>query len=145
LSVIRSIFAIAAGFFATAVLSLGGDLTLRAAMPQAFDVHGQAGSPNVLLLILLYVGIFGAAGGYITAHFAPRRPVAHALILGTVSLVISAIVTISAWGAAPAWYHLAALLLIVPVAFAGGKLREVRLRKSAMSSANAQPSVRRQG
>jgi len=123
---VRSILAVGAGFFATAVLSLGGDLAFRALSPQAFDASGRAHDAHVLLIVLAYVAIFSFVGGYITGWLAQRRPVAHALVLGIVELAISAAAAIAAWDTAPAWYHVTALLLLVPVTVLGARVREMQ-------------------
>jgi peptidoglycan/LPS O-acetylase OafA/YrhL len=118
--------AVAAGFFTTAVLSLGGDLAFRAMSPAAFAANGQARDIGVLIFVLAYTAAFGIAGGYVAARFADRRPVAHALALGIVALIISTVITIFAWSTRPAWYHIMALLLVLPAALLGGKLRELQ-------------------
>jgi FtsH-binding integral membrane protein len=94
--------------------------------PTAFAANGQAHSMGVLMFVLAYTAVFGITGGYVTARFADRRPVAHAMALGVVALTISIIITIFAWSSRPAWYHIVALLLIVPAAALGGKLRELQ-------------------
>lgn len=118
---VRSVLAVAAGFFATAVLSLAADLVFRAVAPQAFG--GGARSSGVLLAILAYTGIFGATGGYITARIAIQRPLAHALALGVIALLVNGAVAVAARGTVPVWYQVATLLIIIPAALLGGALR----------------------
>jgi len=125
--VVRSIVAVGAGFFATAVLSLGGDLLLRFARPEAFDAEGRPQGNGVLLVVLLYVALFGTLGGYITARLAQRRFMAHALVLGLISLALTLVGTALAWSAAPAWYHVCAVLLVVPAALLGAKIHQLRV------------------
>ena len=121
---VRSVLAVGAGFFSTAVLSLGGDLFLRATMPESFDVTGRVQSGTVLLFMLAYVAGFGLLGGYIAARLAQRRPYTHALVLGLICLAITLAGAILAWDTAPAWYHMASSLLVVPVALLGAMLRQ---------------------
>ena len=123
-SAVRSIFAVAAGFFAAAILSLCGDVALRAAAPRAFDAAGQGNASWVLLLMLAYSALFTFAGAYLAARIAIRKPVVHALAAGGVVLLVSVASTVVAWSTAPAWFHITALVLIMPAAFLAGTLRE---------------------
>lgn len=125
---VRSIFAVAAGFFTTAILSLGGDIVFRNVAPTAFDTNGRPTSAGGLMVMLAYTALFGFVGGYVTARIAIRRPMAHALAVGCLALVFGIATAIIAWSTAPAWYHLTTLVLTVPVAVAGGKLREWQSR-----------------
>jgi len=124
---VRSVFAVAAGFFASAVLSTAGDLVLRAARPQVFDPHGRTQDPATLLVMLGYLALFSVAGGYIAATIAERRPMAHALVVGLISFGGNVIVSFATWNAAPAWYHTTVLLAVVPMALLGGSLRQLQV------------------
>lgn len=76
----------------------------------------------------IYRTILSIVGCYITGILAPSRPLLHAMILGSIGLVLStvaAIVTIPLdWG--PAWYPIALVALTLPCAWIGGKLAERR-------------------
>jgi hypothetical protein len=130
-AIVRSIVAVGAGFFATSMLSLGGDAAFRAVAPQAFDAHGYAREGGNLLVVLAYVGVFECAGGYITARLAIRQPLGHAFVLGVVVLVPSLVVSVLTWNTTPKWYQIAALALIVPMSLLGGKLRELQVSRGA--------------
>jgi hypothetical protein len=124
--VLRSAFAIVAGFFVTVTLSLGADALVRTVWP-AFNAPPSATTPAFLLVALVYTAGFATLGSYVAAASAPKRPLLHALILGAVALAINAAVTVTSWAAAPAWYHLTALVMVLPCAWIGGKLREQQL------------------
>jgi len=128
---VRSAAAILIGFLFIGALSFGADAVLRTLAPTAFDPSGRVESPTILLVTLTYVGIFAVAGCYLTARLAPNRPMLHALILGGLGLLFNIAGTIALWDTAPAWYHLAALLLVMPFAWAGGKIRERDLEASS--------------
>ncbi|MBX5461039.1 MAG: hypothetical protein IRZ28_08115 [Steroidobacteraceae bacterium] len=128
---LRSLIAVGAGFFATAVLSLGGDLTFSHLAPHAFDGNGRPSTDEAYAIIAAYTALFGFAGGYIAARIASRRHVAHAVASGLLTLAISGVVAFFMWDATPAWYNVTNLLLILPVAFLGGKLRELQLARNA--------------
>ena len=125
----RTVLAVAAGFVLIAALSFGTDAMVRAAWPGAFDAAGATTSVPMLLLSLAYVGVFATAGCYLTAALAPGRPMRHALILGALGLAFNVAGAAARWDTAPAWYHAAALALVLPYAWLGGRLRERELAR----------------
>jgi hypothetical protein len=94
--------------------------------PASFNAEGQAVSDGPLFVIMGYEVLFAAVAGYVTARLAIRKPIAHALIMGAVVLVGRIPTAILAWNAAPAWFHLGVLLLIVPAALVGAKIGAMR-------------------
>lgn len=127
----RSIFAVITGFLAIGALSFGSDALLKRMMPASFDAAGRTDSVPVLLLIMAYVAVFAIAGCYLTARLAPNRPMRHALILGALGLVFNIVGSISLWDTAPAWFHIVSLVMVMPYAWIGGKLRENQLGAGA--------------
>ena len=125
----RSIGAIVLGFVLIGLLSVGADAVLRAAAPGAFDATGRVDSVPVLLLMLGYVAVFAIAGCYVTARMAPAHPMRHALILGALGLAFNVAGSIALWDTAPVWYHVVALALVMPLAWTGGRLREIELSR----------------
>ena len=70
-----------------------------------------------------YGAAFAAAGGYLAARLAPRRPLAHAAILAAL-LAAGALAAIAAERSAGSiWSQLLVLLLMAPAALGGGYLR----------------------
>lgn len=125
----RSIAAVLVGFFFIGGLSFGADAVLRAALPGAFDAAGRAESVAVLLLVQAYVAVAAIAGCWLTARLAPSAPMRHALILGGLGLAFNVAGSIAMWDTAPAWYHVVAIALVMPYAWAGGRLRELQLER----------------
>ena len=123
---VRSLVAVGAGFFAIAMLSLGGDSLFRSLAPQSFDAKGYAHGEQNLLIVLAYLSVFEVAGGYIAGRIAVRKPVMHAVILGLLVFTLSAVVSALTWDAATMWYEISALLVIVPMCFLGGLLCRLR-------------------
>jgi hypothetical protein len=121
---LRSVVAIVVGFVVIAALSLGTDLALKSAMPQWFGPNGSVTDPAVLLLVMGYVAVYAVFGCWLAGRLAPDRPMRHALILGFLGLLFNVAGTIAMWGTAPAWYHVASLLLVMPYAWLGGRLAE---------------------
>jgi hypothetical protein len=126
MSALRSVVAVGAGFFATSVLALGGDYALRAAMPEEFAADGSVKGSTVLGVTLIYTAVFGAVGGYVAAWIGQVRPMMHAGIVGAIVLALSAMAAAFLWETVPPWYHIATLVMALPVALIGGKLREMR-------------------
>ena len=118
---IRSILAVVAGFVAIAVLSLGADVVLRTLLSRRFSPDGGTSDPAVLLIVLFYSAALGVLGCYLAARLAPRKPMTHAMVLGFIGLLLSIMATVANWKTAPAWYHVIALLLILPAAWVGGE------------------------
>jgi peptidoglycan/LPS O-acetylase OafA/YrhL len=83
-------------------------------------------SNPLFVLAAAYRVVYAVAGGYVAARVAPRRPMAHALALGVVGLVVSAAGAAATWNEGPAfgprWYPLALVATALPCAWAGGRL-----------------------
>jgi hypothetical protein len=127
----RSIGAVLAGMFAGIILSLATDELLHLA--RVFPPWGASmvGFDGPLLLATIYRTIYSIASSYITARLAPNRPMLHALVGGVVGLVASIFGAVVTWNKGPAfgphWYPLALVVLALPSAWAGGKLRVAQL------------------
>jgi hypothetical protein len=128
----RSIGALLAGMLVGIVLTIGTDIVLH--VTGVFPPWGQSmvGFDGALLLATAYRTVFGVVGSYIIARLAPSRPMQHALVGGVVGLVVSIVGAAVTWNKGPAfgphWYPLALIVLAMPQAWAGGKLRVVQLR-----------------
>lgn len=126
----RSMVALLAGMFAGIILSVGTDLVLHLA--GIFPALGERLSDPLLLLATVYRTVYGVASSYITARLAPDRPMMHALVLGMLGLVVSIVGAVATWNKGPAfgphWYPLVLIVLAIPTAWLGGKLRESQLR-----------------
>ncbi len=113
------------------VLTVATDVALHAA--RVFPPWGasMAGYNGALLLATIYRTIYGVLGTYITACLAPNRPMQHALAGGFIGLVVSIVGAAVTWNRGPAfgphWYPLALIVLAMPMAWVGGKLRVVQL------------------
>lgn len=120
----RSIMAVVAGFVVIAMLAFGADALLRRVTPGSFGPGGEVESVSILLIMMTYVAIFAISGCYLAARLAPSRPMRHALILGVLGLVFNGIASSQMWNTAPAWYHILSLVLVMPYAWVGGRIRE---------------------
>jgi hypothetical protein len=123
----RSIWAVVAGFLFTAVLSIGADAIVRWMAPSLFSPTGATSNVAILALTTVFVAVFAIVGCYITARLAPSHPMRHALILGCLALAISLILSGKTWPMTPPWFNILNLVVIVPYAWLGGRLREREL------------------
>jgi hypothetical protein len=133
----RTIGALLAGIFAGIALSLGTDVLLHAT--RVFPPWGASlvGYDGALLLATFYRSIYGVAGSYISARLAPNRPMLHAMVLGILGFAVSILGAVATWNKGPAfgshWYPIALIVLALPTAWVGGKIRLAQLgRPSAV-------------
>lgn len=124
---LRSIVAVVTGFVLIAVLALGTNLLLARVAPEWYPSSGIVTHTGALVLALAYVAVYATAGSYLTARMAPSRPMLHALVLGVLGLLFNVAGAVATWGQVPAWYAVAGLLLTMPYAWLGGRLRERQL------------------
>jgi len=127
----RSFLAVLAGIVLGIVLSLGTDLLLHAV--GLWPALGQPMSGPMLLLATLYRTLYGVLSSYVTARLAPHSPMIHSLVLGTLGFVVNIVGAATTWNKVPSlgphWYPVALVVLALPTAWLGGKLREDQLVK----------------
>ena len=125
----RSIAAIVAGMLAIVILSLSTDSALSAA--RIYPSLGKPMSDPLLGLATIYRTAYAVAGSYIAARLAPNRPMAQALYprcaranrehRGAAAMRNADSVI------GHRWYPVALVVLALPPAWAGGRLREKQL------------------
>jgi hypothetical protein len=129
----RSILAVLAGIIVGVILSLVTDEVLHAI--GVFPPWDQPPGDGPLLLATAYRTVYGILGSYVIARLAPDRAMQHALAGGVVGLIVSTAGAVVTWNKGPAfgphWYPLALIVLSIPTAWMGGRLREVQLRERA--------------
>lgn len=122
----RSIAAVIAGIVFGIVITIGTDLAMHALgyLPPL----GERTSDGSLAVATVYRTVYGVLGAYITARLAPSRPMLHAMVLGTLGLVVTIIGAAVTWNKGPAfgphWYPVSLIVLALPTAWAGGRWRE---------------------
>ena len=114
---IRSVAAVLTGI---ATLSITSFAIEAATKPQQETVASTA-------FMFLYSTLCVAGGGYVTAWLARRAKVRHALFMGGIqaALVIPAMMAFP--DEAPLWRWLIGMILIVPAAWLGARLRVKQL------------------
>jgi hypothetical protein len=137
----RSSGAILAGFVAVFVLSLGTDQLFH-----ALAVYPPWGEPmtdtGLLLLALAYRIVYGIVGGYLVARLAPRNPMRHALIMGSIGFALSIAGGIAMWDMGAHWYPIALALSSLPCAWYGAALHLKRGDGLVVSARNGQSRIR---
>jgi hypothetical protein len=120
----RSIAALFVGFVAVVVLSIGTDLVLHRS--GIFPPPGEPMSNALFALATAYRTVYAILGSYITARFAPNRPMGHALLGGLVGLILSTVGAVATWNRGPEfgphWYPISLMVTALPCAWVGGKL-----------------------
>ena len=90
---------------------------------------------NLFLLATAYRIVIAVAGCYLTARLAPDRPMAHALAVGAIGVLLSTVGAAVTWNAGPEfgpkWYPIALIVTSLPCAWLGGRLRTWQLHPDA--------------
>lgn len=122
---LRSVGAVAAGLVAIFAVTIATDLVMHATgvFP---PVGAPAMSDALFLLAFAYRVVYDVAGCYLTARLAPDRPMRHALVLGSIGLVLSIAGAVAMWNAGPAWYSLGLAASSLPCAWLGARLHRRR-------------------
>ena len=135
----RSIGAVVAGIVVGAVLSIVTDILLRSA--GIFPALGVRMADSLLALATAYRIVYSVLAAYVTARLAPRRPMFHALVGAFIGIVVAAIGAIVTWNAGPQygphWYPIALIVLGLPTAWAGGRIREAQMARANSRAAGA--------
>lgn len=124
---LRSIGAVIAGLLAVIILSIGTDAVMHAT--GIFPPEGKTMSNGLFLMATAYRTIYSILGSYIAARLAPGRPMAHAMALGILGVVLGSAGAIAQWNRmpeiGPKWYPLALIVLAIPGAWVGGWIWEM--------------------
>jgi surface polysaccharide O-acyltransferase-like enzyme len=128
-NILRSIGSVVAGLLFIVVLSLTTDVVMHAT--GIYPPWFQYMSDSLFVLATAYRSLYSVLGCYLSARLAPNRPMPHALILGVIGLVLSIVGALATWNKGrefgPKWYPLALVVLSIPLAWVGGKIREMQL------------------
>lgn len=129
---LRRIGAVLAGVIVIVILDTGLDVLMHAT--GIYPPWFQPMRASLWLLAIGYRAIDGILGSYLTATLAPDRPLAHALVLGIIGVVLSALGLIATWSKGPEfgpkWYPIVLVIIVLPCALIGGSLRQRQLAKS---------------
>lgn len=120
-------WAIAAGFLAVVVLSIGTDVVLYKL--GIFPPLGERMPDRLFVWATIYRTIYAIIGSYITARLAPSRPMWHAMLGAIIGMIIGTVGAVVTWNKnlGPHWYPLALIVTSIPCAWIGAKIREMQL------------------
>jgi hypothetical protein len=123
---LRSIGAVFAGLLFIFIVTTLVDVVLHAT--GVFPPWGKPMWDALFGLATAYRIVISIAGCYLTARLAPDRAMGHALTLGAIGVVISAIGTAVTWNKGaefgPHWYPLLLIVISIPCGWVGGKMFE---------------------
>ena len=123
---LRRIGAVLAGIIVIVILDTGLDVIMHAT--GIYPPWFQPMRITLWLLAISYRTIDGIAGSYLTARLAPDRPLAHALVLGAIGVLLSTAGLLATWNKGPEfgpkWYPIALVVIALPCAFIGGTIRQ---------------------
>jgi len=117
---LRSIASVIAGVLFIVIVT-----SIVDAVMHAIGVYGgmkERLTDSLALVASSYRLVIGIAGGWVTARFAPDRPVFHALVLGVVGTALGILGVIITWNLnlGPRWYPISLAVLAVPQCWLGG-------------------------
>ncbi len=127
----RSVLAILVPIIGGIVLTIATDEIFH--LVHVFPAWGASmvGYDKALGLATIYRTVYGVLGSYVAAWLAPRRPMWHAMLLGVLGFAVSILGAVATWNGGPAfgphWYPVALVILALPTAWLGGKLRSLQL------------------
>ena len=129
----RSIRAVLGGIVVGVALTLATDAVLHKV--GYFPPLGQWTPDGPLAVATVYRLIYGVLGSYIIARLAPSRPMLHALVAGTIGVVVSTIGAVATWnkGLGAHWYPIVLILTALPTAWLGAKLRLTQMQPGTAS------------
>jgi hypothetical protein len=121
MNTIKSIGAVFSGLILIFALSHLTDQVLEKTGFMLLPFHEN--SFGFMIFVTAYRCIYVVAGSYLTAALAPDRPMRHSIILGSIGFVLGIVGAIAMWEHPPHWYPVSLVILGVPSAWLGGKLK----------------------
>ena len=122
----KSIWAVVAGVLFIIILTTLVDILLHAT--GVFPSMNQPIGDALTILATAYRIVISIGGAWLTARLAPERPMKHAMILGSVGVVLGLVGVVATWnlGLGPRWYPIALTVLAIPQCWAGARIYEMQ-------------------
>lgn len=119
-NLLKSIWAILAGFIFVLVVSISTDilLTKTGFMKQPFHLN----TTSFISFVVFYRCLYGTTGSYLTAKLSPNKPMKHAIIGGIIGFIMAILGALVMWDTPPHWYPLTLITTTLPCAWLGAKL-----------------------
>ena len=121
----KTVWAIVAGVLFIIIVTTIVDIVLH--VVGVYPANGKL-TDGLALVATSYRIVISVTGAYLTASLAPNRPKRHALVLGSIGIVLGLLGLIATWnmGLGPRWYPIALVVLALPQCWLGGELYEMR-------------------
>lgn len=132
--VLRRIGAVLAGLIVVVILDLGFDVIMHAT--GIYPPWFRPMSTPLWFLAIGYRMMDGVVASYMVARLAPDRPAGHALVFGSIGVLMSIAGVIGTWNRGPEfgprWYPFVLAAIALPCAWVGGTLRarQIALRQN---------------
>ena len=122
----KSIWAVVAGVLVIIVVTTLVDIVLH--VTGVFPPMDQPINDALALLATSYRIVISVGGAWLTARLAPDKPMKHAMILGSVGVVLGLVGVAATWnlGLGPRWYPISLAVLAIPQCWAGGRIYELQ-------------------
>ncbi|HKI74739.1 MAG TPA: hypothetical protein VJ998_08850 [Pseudomonadales bacterium] len=118
--------AVVVGFVVWSVLWVGGNQILGRVSPGMFNpVEGHMPPIDALVILLIFSMVCSLASGLATGYMV-RPTLTPVWVLAGILLLVGVMVEAGYWTLLPLWYHVAFLVLLVPVTAAGGLIAQMR-------------------
>lgn len=134
MTILRRIGSVLLGFIVILLLVGVTDGILEKLAPAQFvNADGSYAFPSLpfVVVIVVYSFVYAGVGGYLTAWIAPQSPLAHALALGALLVLVSLAFALVNPHQQPLWYMLTCTLFIVLGCAVGGSLKARSVRAPA--------------
>lgn len=122
----KSIKAGVIGIVTGIVLSIGTDKMLESAgiIPKDNLWVGI----GIIWFVLFYRVVYNVIGSYIVARLAPSNPMKHAIVVGVLGTVVSAIgaIVTADMNLGPQWYAWTLAALMIPSSWLGAKIYQIK-------------------
>jgi hypothetical protein len=130
---VRSVAAVLAGFITLSVLlyamqGAGTAILLRTHpdLPATTSIVNHSTGTRVFWLIWETMSM--VAAGYVTARLAASSQVAHATVMGAIQAAVTTSAMFSVRNDEPLWFWITGIVMMVPAAWLGGRVRSAGLR-----------------
>jgi hypothetical protein len=123
----KRLLAVIVGFILWSVLWLCFNVALHKVGFLPAALTQPLTDPKPLGALLLGSVLFSLIAGYVTAAIAGSSDTAAILVLGVLLLLTGIYFQSQVWHLMPLWYHLTFLVLLIPMCYAGARLRSPRM------------------
>ncbi len=122
----RAVIGVVVGYVVWTALWLAGGAVIAAVFPEASPEGGPYAGVVPLTTTLGLSVSCSLAGGAVAALIARDRWRGAVVALGIALLLTGIGVQAAAWSAMPIWFHLAFLVMLLPMTVVGGALLKMR-------------------